>query len=192
MSAASTAPDQWVQMGDLGALDANPEMKEAVEGPVQHSTAAFFHVAFKVCTLFFYLFSTVIFTSNFILVFVVCILSSAFDFWVVKNVTGRLMVGLRWWNEVKEDGSNVWMFESAPEGTTIHPTDSVVFWGGLYLTPLVWLLFAFTALTSPQWLLVVVSALILSSANVVGYWKCQKDAKNQLKKMLARNVATMI
>jgi hypothetical protein len=25
----------------------------------------------------------------------------AFDFWTVKNVTGRLLVGLRWWNEVR-------------------------------------------------------------------------------------------
>ena len=25
-----------------------------------------------------------------------------------------LLVGLRWWNEVKDDGSNVWVFESRP------------------------------------------------------------------------------
>lgn len=24
----------------------------------------------------------------------------AFDFWTVKNVSGRLLVGLRWWNKV--------------------------------------------------------------------------------------------
>lgn len=28
----------------------------------------------------------------------------------------RLLVGLRWWNEVKEDGTEVWIFESAHEG----------------------------------------------------------------------------
>jgi hypothetical protein len=35
------------------------------------------------------------------------------DFWTVKNVSGRLLVGLRWWNEIKEDGESVWVFESS-------------------------------------------------------------------------------
>ena len=36
----------------------------------------------------------------------------AADFWTVKNITGRLLVGLRWWNKVNEDGSTEWIFES--------------------------------------------------------------------------------
>lgn len=32
----------------------------------------------------------------------------------VKNVTGRKLVGLRWWNEANDSGS-AWRFESAPE-----------------------------------------------------------------------------
>ena len=38
---------------------------------------------------------------------------SQFDFWTVKNVSGRILVGLRWWNEVKED-QTVWIFEAKP------------------------------------------------------------------------------
>jgi hypothetical protein len=49
---------------------------------------------------------------NFVGVFIVEILLLSFDFWTVKNVTGRLLVGLRWWNEIKEDGSSEWIFES--------------------------------------------------------------------------------
>jgi len=26
----------------------------------------------------------------------------AIDFWITKNVTGRLLVGLRWWEEIDE------------------------------------------------------------------------------------------
>ncbi len=48
-----------------------------------------------------YVFSGIV-TSNFIFVAVVTILLLAADFWTVKNVTGRLLVGLRWWNYVKE------------------------------------------------------------------------------------------
>lgn len=35
------------------------------------------------------------------------------DFWTVKNITGRLLVGLRWWNFVDEEGQNHWKYESA-------------------------------------------------------------------------------
>ena len=36
--------------------------------------------------------------------FIVVIILSAIDFWVVKNLTGRILVGLRWWSKIKEDG----------------------------------------------------------------------------------------
>ena len=58
-----------------------------------------------------YLFGTW-FSSSFVNVFVACVLLLAFDFWTVKNVSGRLMVGLRWWSEVNEDGSTTWKFEA--------------------------------------------------------------------------------
>ena len=48
--------------------------------------------------------------------YLVIILLGAFDFWTVKNISGRFLVGLRWWNEVQEDGSEKWIFESAHEG----------------------------------------------------------------------------
>ena len=30
----------------------------------------------------------------------------------LQNITGRLMVGLRWWNQVDDDGRSHWVFES--------------------------------------------------------------------------------
>ena len=76
-----------------------------------HPTALLFLLLFRTGALVTYMFGW-LFTSNFILSFVVIILLLAFDFWTVKNVSGRLLVGLRWWNEIKEDGSNEWIFES--------------------------------------------------------------------------------
>jgi len=40
------------------------------------------------------------------------VLLLSMDFWTVKNITGRLMVGLRWWNYVDDDGKSHWIFES--------------------------------------------------------------------------------
>lgn len=52
------------------------------------------------------------FSDSFITSFVAVVLLLSMDFWTVKNVTGRLMVGLRWWNFVDDDGKSHWVFES--------------------------------------------------------------------------------
>lgn len=41
-------------------------------------------------------------------------------FFMYKNVTGRLLVGLRWWNQVDEDGHSHWMFESRSVSLATH------------------------------------------------------------------------
>ena len=54
-----------------------------------------------------------LFSDNFILSFVVLILVLAGDFWWCKNVSGRMLVGLRWWNDVDAlTGESRWVFES--------------------------------------------------------------------------------
>eukprot|EP00455_Lapot_gusevi_P020116 TRINITY_DN2138_c0_g2_i1.p1 TRINITY_DN2138_c0_g2~~TRINITY_DN2138_c0_g2_i1.p1 ORF type:complete len:193 (+),score=49.17 TRINITY_DN2138_c0_g2_i1:57-581(+) len=162
-------------------------VEPAAPGSQKNKTAIFFHLFFKVSTLVFYLFSTW-FYFNFVMIFVVVVLMSAFDFWTVKNVTGRLLVGLRWWNEVKDDGTTIWIFESRPENSRpINTQDSIVFWASLYLTPFVWIFFAISSLLS-KWLLVVSVPLILSCANLVGYWKCQSDAKKKLASFIVQQL----
>jgi len=52
------------------------------------------------------------FSNSFIASFVTVVLLLSMDFWTVKNITGRLMVGLRWWNYVDDDGKSHWVFES--------------------------------------------------------------------------------
>ena len=49
------------------------------------------------------------------LAYLVIILLGSFDFWTVKNISGRMLVGLRWWNEVLENGDEKWIFESSHE-----------------------------------------------------------------------------
>lgn len=52
------------------------------------------------------------FSSSFIASFVTIVLLLSMDFWTVKNITGRLMVGLRWWNYVDDNGISHWVYES--------------------------------------------------------------------------------
>ena len=63
----------------------------------------------KGTALFFYLFMGFIFSS--ILIFVFVSILSIVDFWIVKNITGRFLVGLRWWRKLDENGNEDWEFE---------------------------------------------------------------------------------
>jgi hypothetical protein len=88
----------------------HPDANEAVaqgfeseEHKTRHVVAVVFHFLFKVSAVLWYLFSGLL-LQGFVLTFVVQVLLLAFDFWTVKNVTGRLLVGLRWWQELKPDG----------------------------------------------------------------------------------------
>ncbi|KAI8377438.1 uncharacterized protein BYT42DRAFT_469762, partial [Radiomyces spectabilis] len=140
-----------------------------------HPIAAFFFLAFRLGAILMYLLGS-FFTDNFTLVFVVTILLLAFDFWTVKNVSGRLLVGLRWWNEIQEDGSNKWVFESAHPDRQGNSADARLFWWVLYATPVLWILLALTCIFTLKgsWLVIVVIAIILNVANVYGYTQCDK------------------
>ncbi|KAI8993455.1 hypothetical protein BDB01DRAFT_691083, partial [Pilobolus umbonatus] len=140
-----------------------------------HPIAAFFFLVFRLGSIAMYLFGS-IFIKNFSLVFVICILLLAFDFWTVKNVSGRLLVGLRWWNEIQPDGSNKWVFESAHPNRKPNSSDSKLFWTVLYGTPIIWMFLAFVCLITWDfsWLVIVAIAIGMSGANVVGYTQCDK------------------
>ena len=60
----------------------------------------------------------------------------------VKNVSGRLLVGLRWFNVIDENGKSNWQFMSYEDQRIIHPMDSNVFWVALFAAPAVWILIA--------------------------------------------------
>jgi len=150
--------------------------------PLPHPTASFFVIFFRATTIIWYMFSTW-FTSNFVLVFVTCVLLCAADFWTVKNVSGRLLVGLRWWSEVDEKGENQWFFECAEDTSGVDDRERRLFWGGLYITPIIWVLLSVGCVLqfSFKWLMVCIMALIMTSTNLVGYHRCQKDANKKLK-----------
>lgn len=42
-----------------------------------------------------------------------------------QNVSGRLLVGLRWWNQVDEDGKSHWIFESRKVSTITSATAEI-------------------------------------------------------------------
>uniref|UniRef100_A0A667ILN7 Golgi apparatus membrane protein TVP23 homolog n=2 Tax=Lynx canadensis TaxID=61383 RepID=A0A667ILN7_LYNCA len=137
---------------DVSLFDAEEETtNRPKKSKIRHPVASFFHLFFRVSAIVVYLLCE-LFSSSFIACMVTIILLLSCDFWAVKNVTGRLMVGLRWWNHIDEDGKSHWVFESrkdsAQESKTVSEAESRIFWLGLIACPVLWVIFAFSALFS--------------------------------------------
>ena len=100
----------------------------------------------------------------------------------VKNVSGRLLVGLRWSNMIGDDGQSQWIFQSFEDQRFIHQTDSNLFWLGVFLPPVVWTFLAFGAALTLRfmWLLLCLVALSLNAINAIGYVKCKRDAVSRV------------
>lgn len=118
----------------------NAPSKVGIQGLLQragHPVALIFHYAFKISALISYMFLS-IFVSNTAVTFIITLLCCCADFWVVQNVTGRLLVALRWRNKVNDDGTEQWVFESLNEKHENNRIDSWGFWLGLYGYVLAW------------------------------------------------------
>lgn len=92
-----------------------------------------------------------------ILIFILTLLLLSADFYYLKNIAGRRLVGLRWWNEVNStSGDSHWVFESAdPNTRTVTATDKRFFWLSLYVAPALWIalgILAIVRLNSVIWL----------------------------------------
>lgn len=165
---------------------------------LSHPVALLFYIAFRVLPVFVYIFGNFFIgfitkKNRFILHFIVLVLLICGDFWNLKNVAGRLLVGLRWWNEVNfvelstGEFENVWVFESADPSRYINPIDSKVFWALLYGQPVVWIALAVLSVLKFQflYLILILIAVFLSFTNALAFTKCDKFGR-------ANNIATGI
>jgi hypothetical protein len=101
-----------------------------------------------------------LFIRSFVLVFILTLLLLSVDFYYLKNIAGRRLVGLRWWNEVNTaTGESHWVFETS-EGTgrVINATDKRFFWLSMYVAPVAWVglgVLALVRMVGVIWLVIV-------------------------------------
>ncbi|XP_034563928.1 Golgi apparatus membrane protein TVP23 homolog B [Notolabrus celidotus] len=174
---------------DVSLFDAEEDAGKRSKSRIKHPVASFFHLFFRTSAILVYLLCE-FFSPGFIGCMVTIILLLSCDFWAVKNITGRLMVGLRWWNQVDDDGRSHWVFE-ARKGTgkqqqqQSSDSESRIFWLGLIICPVIWVIFAFSTLFSFEikWVPVVIMGVVLQGANLYGYVRCKVGGKTSLKNM---------
>ncbi|KAM3592765.1 uncharacterized protein V6R79_024790 [Siganus canaliculatus] len=171
---------------DVSLFDADEEAGKRSKSNIKHPVACFFHLFFRVSTVAVYLFCGFV-GGSFIACMVTIILLLSCDFWTVKNITGRLMVGLRWWNQVDDDGHSRWVFESRKGAGKQQGSDaeSRIFWLGLIVCPILWVIFAFSTLFSwnIKWVPIVIMGLVLQGANLYGYVRCKVGGATSFKNM---------
>ncbi|XP_056390359.1 Golgi apparatus membrane protein TVP23 homolog A isoform X2 [Hyla sarda] len=157
---------------------------------IRHPLATFFHLFFRIGAIVAYLFCDW-FSKSFVTCFVTILLLLSFDFWSVKNVTGRLLVGLRWWNQIDEDGRSHWIFEAkkVPSNNSISTeVEARIFWLGLIICPMIWTVFFFSTLFSLKlkWLALVIAGISLQSANLYGYIHCKTGGQQNAGRTASR------
>ena len=161
-----------------------------------HATVLLAHCVFKVLPVLAYVFCGW-FNDEFVLNFVCIVLILAVDFWICKNVSGRLLVGLRYWNEIDENGESKWLFESRDEEgmkNLVDANEQRIFWFTVYCAPLVWFVFLGVALTKLNfdYALVCLMALGMLGSNAIGYMKCSKDQQKHISGVARRGAVSFL
>jgi hypothetical protein len=145
-----------------------------------HPIALFFLYLFRTAAIAVYVFCG-FFTDNYVLSTVAVVVLLSMDFWNCRNVAGRTLVGLRFWNQVDEDGESYWVFESRDPSQPANPIDSKLFWTALYVYPVMWIfLFIVSILKfNISFLPIVALALVFNVTNVIGFTYADRDAKQR-------------
>ena len=65
------------------------------------------------------------------------------DFWITKNITGRFLVGLRWWSFINSKNETEYEYESFDYEINYSPVDATIFWWGIVSNLIFWAILLF-------------------------------------------------
>uniref|UniRef100_A0A914YI95 Golgi apparatus membrane protein TVP23 homolog n=1 Tax=Panagrolaimus superbus TaxID=310955 RepID=A0A914YI95_9BILA len=147
---------------------------------LRHPLVVLAHLGFRATAIFVYVFANWFFSSIIQQFLVILFLLSA-DFWSVKNVTGRLLVGLRWWNFVDSEGHNHWKFEASKDQSRFDPFERSLFWMGLVVAPAFWGVLVCLAFVTFNWtwMIVAIMGAVMNFANLYGYLRCRWSSTDE-------------
>ncbi|KAJ7050567.1 Golgi apparatus membrane protein TVP23 [Mycena amicta] len=145
-----------------------------------HPLCLFFLFIFRIAAITVYLLSGFV-TDNYVLAAVLVVVLLSMDFWNCRNVAGRTLVGLRFWNQVDEDGESYWVFESRDPSHPANPIDARMFWIATYVFPVLWVALFIVSLLrlKLEFVPIVILALVFNVANAVGFTYADRDAKQR-------------
>ncbi|KAK1223789.1 Golgi apparatus membrane protein tvp23 [Marasmius sp. AFHP31] len=145
-----------------------------------HPVVLFFLYFFRIAAITLYLLAETV-VDNYVLSTVLVVVLLAMDFWNCRNVAGRTLVGLRFWNQVDDDGESYWVFESRDPSRPANPVDSKMFWIAIYVFPALWVALLLVCIIrfGLSYLPIVILALIFNITNAVGFTYADRDSKQR-------------
>lgn len=151
-----------------------------------HPIVCLIHVGLKVASILCYLFMKLI-TSSSINTFITVLLLNSVDFWFVKNVAGRYLVGLRWWNGDDDSEEEGWVWEHDNHKMKRSEADSKIFWTALIANTVFWLVLGIVKFIgfSLFWGMLVVISFFMSFTNLYAYYMCNQEYKAFVDKMVS-------
>uniref|UniRef100_A0A915PQG7 Golgi apparatus membrane protein TVP23 homolog n=1 Tax=Setaria digitata TaxID=48799 RepID=A0A915PQG7_9BILA len=110
------------------------------------------------------------------------------DFWTVKNITGRLLVGLRWWNFVDAEGKSHWRYESAKDTSRFGILERRIFWGALAAAPIMWIILVCIAFVTLkwEWMIIAIMGSLMNGANLYGYLRCRWGSTHEFTNYISK------
>ncbi|ELP85199.1 hypothetical protein EIN_083110 [Entamoeba invadens IP1] len=166
------------------------ESNQVIEKKSHHPIIATLHLALKLIVMIVFVCFFFFVSGYFVIAFSICLLLGSIDFWLTKNVNGRLLVGLRWWNKVLEDGSSKWIFEALEDSQKVRLSyiEMMIFWVTLMAAPLIWFGFCFLNFVGLKinYLGLSIVCFIMNSMNLVGFIMCARGSRSILKRKVRK------
>ena len=130
-----------------------------------------------------------LFTSNEAIVMLVVILLTAADFWYTKNISGRILVGLKWYTYI-DSATGYEKYGSYIKNEKKTGSDPKIFWISLYASTGGWVFFFVWELIRLKFMWASISfiAAFINFTNTYGYMRCSKEQEKVIKNLIT-NVA---
>jgi hypothetical protein len=166
----------------------NGDRNVLIEGPViqVHANTGEYRqfLLFKFTTVMLFAFS--VWLNHYPLMGILLVCTSAFvEFWFCKNRDGLEYVGMRWCQEIGDEGSPRWIFYSRKDPYVPRRLDTRIFWSGLFTSTTVWAILAIWSLVVFGWFFSTIALFVLSleCINVWAFLQCQRSASKHIEDM---------
>ena len=131
-----------------------------------------------------------IFLSNEAIIMFIVVLIGLCDFWMTKNISGRFLAGLRWYNLLKsETNTEIWVFEGKKENDS-NMINRSIFWYSLYINDIIWIvlfIWEFIRLRF-DWSFICLILIIFSFTNTYGFYKSSKIQQKGTKFLIKKYI----
>lgn len=141
-----------------------------------------FTIVFRFLPLFFNFVFDIFFKNPLIIKLVTVFISGYIDFWFLKNISGRVLVGLFWYHKIEDSGKERIIYECKRDEKKNNSLNSKIFWFLLIFIFFVWCIIFFYNIISLSFnkSLICFNPFCFNLINCYCFYKCSDEQKEML------------